>query len=535
MNRILNLSYMDLPRHLRACFLYLGIYPEDHVIGRDDLVRQWVAEGLVSNLHGQNLEDVGKTYFNQLINRNLMQPERTQYGEVLSCKVHDMMLDLVLSKCAEENFLSVAYSFKEARLHECKYNVRRLSLNSRAGGALEEDAVPATVASSLSQVRSLAWFGKSGFKCPVFPFKYLRVLFFDITCDRIGLDLTDIGQLCQLRYLKVLGPKSQAWFTEIKFPRSFEGFVHLETLEIDYILEVSIPSDIIRLPRLSHLIVPLDTRLPEGIGNMKSLLTLGWLDIRERSSEDIRALGELTNLRNLRLCNGARQVLPAAALDALVTLFGMLRDLRELCILRKIDDDDDRLAALSHIPLRLQVLELEGWAISRVPKWVGDLHCLCRLVLRVREITSADEVRALGELPDLVYLRLLVEHFDSPGEIRTTAAALVTLGTGLFPALEELHFCSPQEDASANLGFQAGTAPRLRRLHLEFHELNFGGATPTGMEHLLSLEKISVFREYSNHRPQVGRAIESAFREATQVHPSSPSFQMGGWMGLGHF
>ena len=100
MRGILNLSYIHLPAHLRPCFLYLGMYMEDREIMRDDLVRQWIAEGFVCNLHGVALDDVALSYFNELINRSLIQPEKTHYGEVLACRVHDIMLDLILSKCA---------------------------------------------------------------------------------------------------------------------------------------------------------------------------------------------------------------------------------------------------------------------------------------------------------------------------------------------------------------------------------------------------------------------------------------------------
>jgi len=48
MMHILDLSCKFLPRHLKACFLYFGMYPEDHEIEKDDLVRKWVAEGFVS-------------------------------------------------------------------------------------------------------------------------------------------------------------------------------------------------------------------------------------------------------------------------------------------------------------------------------------------------------------------------------------------------------------------------------------------------------------------------------------------------------
>ncbi|VAH99644.1 unnamed protein product [Triticum turgidum subsp. durum] len=72
MNSILNLSYTHLPLHLRPCFLYLGMYSEDHIIPRDDLVKQWIGEGFVSSLHGPDLEHVGRSYFNELINRGVV-------------------------------------------------------------------------------------------------------------------------------------------------------------------------------------------------------------------------------------------------------------------------------------------------------------------------------------------------------------------------------------------------------------------------------------------------------------------------------
>ncbi|VAI11212.1 unnamed protein product [Triticum turgidum subsp. durum] len=43
----LHLSYDDLPRHLKPCFLCLILYPEDQYMYRDDLIRLWVAEGFV--------------------------------------------------------------------------------------------------------------------------------------------------------------------------------------------------------------------------------------------------------------------------------------------------------------------------------------------------------------------------------------------------------------------------------------------------------------------------------------------------------
>ena len=65
MMHILDLSYKHLPHHLRACFLYLGIYPEDYTIGRDDLIDLWVAERIVvSKSPRQDVRDVAQSCFN---------------------------------------------------------------------------------------------------------------------------------------------------------------------------------------------------------------------------------------------------------------------------------------------------------------------------------------------------------------------------------------------------------------------------------------------------------------------------------------
>ncbi|CAM0885342.1 unnamed protein product [Alopecurus aequalis] len=154
MRGILNLSYMHLPIPLRPCLLYLGMYPEDNEIWKGDLIKQWVAEGFICSMNRVDLYDVAESYFNELINRSLIMPERTEYGEILSCRVHDMMRDLILSKSFEDNFISLAYKYEDMeKMHSSEHKVRRLSLKSSADGAK-----PETLATSMSQVRSYAQF-----------------------------------------------------------------------------------------------------------------------------------------------------------------------------------------------------------------------------------------------------------------------------------------------------------------------------------------------------------------------------------------
>jgi hypothetical protein len=511
MKSILNLSYMHLPVYLRACFLHLGMYPEDQVIKRDNLVRQWIVEGLISNMQGQDIEAVAKSYFNELINRSLILPEGNLPGDVMFCRVHDMMLELILSKCAEYNFMSVAYNYEDmSRLHDYKYKVHRLSLKSNVDEA-SDGTLSGTASTRLSQVRSFALFGELSYTPPLLLWKYLRVLVFETTG---AIDLTEISQLFQLRYLKVSAS------SDVKLPAKMKGLLLLETLDIYCIYLQYIPPDVVQLPLLTHLAASKYTRLPDGIRNMKSLRTLHGVNPWKRLPKEVDGLGELTNLRDLRFNKANGSDLATTELAALVSSIGKLCNLKSLRIGGWTEDVDDRLGSLSNPPAQIEVLRLGKWLFSRVPKWIGGLHCLCHLYLLVRE-TSTKEVGVLGELPSLVHLSLWVEHIPKH-------SALV-LGAGFFPVLEDLKFHVADGDVTKYLTFEAGAIPKLRRLTLQFHEQDWGGATPTGLEHLLALEQIHVYiRSRIEDREQVRRDAEYAFRSATRAHPSCPSFTIGG-------
>jgi hypothetical protein len=97
----LYLSYEELPHHLKQCFVYCAIYPEDKIIHRDYLVQSWVAEGFIDEKDGQLLEDTAEEYYYELIYGNLLQPDYYM-ADLWECRVHDLLRQLACYLSREE-------------------------------------------------------------------------------------------------------------------------------------------------------------------------------------------------------------------------------------------------------------------------------------------------------------------------------------------------------------------------------------------------------------------------------------------------
>ncbi|KAK4383497.1 Disease resistance protein RPP13 [Sesamum angolense] len=81
--QILSLSYNSLPHHLRACFLHMGLFPEDYEIFVSHLIKLWIAEGFIKPLPVESLEQLAKDYLSDLINRSLIEVRRRKHnGEI---------------------------------------------------------------------------------------------------------------------------------------------------------------------------------------------------------------------------------------------------------------------------------------------------------------------------------------------------------------------------------------------------------------------------------------------------------------------
>ena len=73
LNYAIYLSYEDLSPSLKPCFLYYSLLPKSTVFFANEIVGMWISEGFV---HGRScdLEEKGKEYYDELIQRNLIEP-----------------------------------------------------------------------------------------------------------------------------------------------------------------------------------------------------------------------------------------------------------------------------------------------------------------------------------------------------------------------------------------------------------------------------------------------------------------------------
>ncbi|KAL7205915.1 hypothetical protein ACSBR2_018765 [Camellia fascicularis] len=88
----LRLSYHDLPSHLKQCFAYCSIIPNDYEFQEEELVLLWMAEGFIQQQREKQMKDVGGEYFRELLSRCFFQPSST--GKSSKFVMHNLINDL---------------------------------------------------------------------------------------------------------------------------------------------------------------------------------------------------------------------------------------------------------------------------------------------------------------------------------------------------------------------------------------------------------------------------------------------------------
>ncbi|XP_016453755.1 putative late blight resistance protein homolog R1A-3 [Nicotiana tabacum] len=103
---VLALSYKHLPSHLKACYLYFGVFPKAREISVKKLIRLWAAEGLLELKGLEGLEKLASNLLHDLIDKNLVVVStRSLCGRIKACRIHDLLHDLCLREAKREMLL----------------------------------------------------------------------------------------------------------------------------------------------------------------------------------------------------------------------------------------------------------------------------------------------------------------------------------------------------------------------------------------------------------------------------------------------
>uniref|UniRef100_A0A0A9FIB6 AAA+ ATPase domain-containing protein n=1 Tax=Arundo donax TaxID=35708 RepID=A0A0A9FIB6_ARUDO len=507
MRKILSLSYFDLPSHIKTCFLYLSIYPEDYLIWKDQLIWRWIAEGFIkTSTNDDNLFEVGESYFNELINRSLVQPVYDPIDDrmIIGCRVHDMILDLICSLSREENFVTMSDDID-----------LKLSLGNKPRRlSLKDTTWPQT---GMSQVRSIAIFHPSIGSVPSFScFDVLRVLDLE-GCSVKNEDhrKLDVGNLIHLRYLRLSGRIMLP-------PEGIEKLQFLQILRMGQFVSGDLAQRIFGLRRLMCLeadgIYPRPGNL---LRNLASLQVLRELRVDEESVGAVEELGHLTQLRELTIRIHVQ--MDQSLCDAFINSLGNLRKLQYLVIRHPQPNDNpikwQRWAPPPHLRL-LMLTSVDSF--PTLPKWISpaSLPLLSTLCLTYVDNVRPEDIQVLGTLPALCWFYLGAKS----GNLERPLQRFV-VSAGAFPRAT---FCRFDNVVTLPSMFPRGAMPRVEVLELGLRMRDFisnGGFdfNELAMGHFPSLPGVLCGLYGSVNGEEGVTKVQQALRHAAEVHPIHPS------------
>ncbi|KAL8516748.1 hypothetical protein ACS0TY_015132 [Phlomoides rotata] len=425
--QILHTSYKELPVHLKSCFLYMGVFPEDNNIRVSHVVKLWVAEGILKPIEGKSLEEVAEEYVKELIDRNLILIRKLGWnGKAKECKIHDLLRDLCLREAQKQRKLDIPRgrnTERRIRIHENTEDA------SRFLRALESAWQTVIEASTVIENDSLVTYSENA----IFQPASLRYLSLRFNFDALSRFTSLCSLLWNVQTLKVI---------------------------ITYFWEPIIaPSEIWEMPLLRHVILD-GFQLPEpphGVV-LENLHTLSRVK-NFRCSKDV--VKRIPNIKKLKF-------------EYVIARLNDEEELPDLCLenlhrLRKLESfnlskglnciyDHEFLVHNVVFPHSLKKLSLCGTMLTwkEMTVKIGSLPLLQVLRLHESSCVGAEWVTGEGQFCNLKFL-LINDMFGNLRYWRTESSH--------FPRLEQLHlrhFVSLEEIPSC-----IGDIPTLMSIRLE--------------------------------------------------------------------
>ncbi|KAK4410272.1 Disease resistance protein RGA2 [Sesamum angolense] len=348
--QVLKLSFDRLPSPLlKKCFAYCSIFSEDDEIEKELLIQLWIAEGLLIENDGNDMESLGSRVYDILLQNCFFQEaEKNEFGIIKHSKMHDLVHDLACS-------ISKAESFNVENHKSVAIPPRTL----KAFRCFELQELP-------SQLRSLI---------------SLRHLIVDPYRD-FEMPL-EIGKLTCLRTLKFfnVGHENGRRIEELGHLKNLKGKVAICKLEHVHGKEEAARACLIGKPNIHKL-------------------KLVWSHTRECNSfndeQVLEGLEPHPNIKSLRIQGFCGDNLPSWIMNRSISEVNRLEKLIELELI-----DCERcleIPTLGHLP-HLKFLELRG---LRNVKSIESMTNLEEWI----EMSSNDSYQVVNAFPRLEYLEI---------------------------------------------------------------------------------------------------------------------------------
>ncbi|KAI4327660.1 hypothetical protein L6164_020095 [Bauhinia variegata] len=473
---ILTLSYKDLPPHLKSCFLYLGLFPEDMTIQKKKLVRLWVAEGFLPQEGEETAEGVAQKCLDELIGRCMIQVETvSSLGRVKAIRIHDLLRDFSVSKGKEEYFFktylgterSSASELTKSRRHaiqSCFDRYDFLKHNAQYSRSLlffnreyNEEII--------RRIR----FGRPQKKLNFIyrKFMLLRVLEFDGV--RVVCLPNTIGDLIQLRYLGLRKTN-----LEEELPASIGNLQNLQTLDLRYCCFLKrIPDVIWKMVNLRHLLLYTPFDSPDSWHlRMDTLSNLQSLPYIEAGPWIDRGLANMSNIRQLGIYDLSRTMV-----NSVLSIAPQLRHLRSLSLTLQSEQEEFPILMQLSQCTDLIKLSLNG-KIKKLP----DPHEFPPNLMKLTLHNSLLQMESIAKLERLTNLKTLVlgKGAHNWPELIFSAEGFPQLRILRFDLLRELEEWKVEERA----------LPRLE--HVVINRCEKLKKIPEGLKAVTALKKIKI-------------------------------------------
>ncbi|KAK4383195.1 putative disease resistance protein RGA4 [Sesamum angolense] len=273
--QVLKLSFDRLPSPLlKKCFAYCSIFREDEEIKKELLIQLWMAEGLLVENDGDDMESLGSRVYDILLQNSFFQEaEKNEFGLIKHSKMHDLVHDLACSISKVESF-----NVENHKSDAIPPRVRNLAISS------VDDCESYKMALKVNAIYLRALF--SNYRIPdsvLDDCRNLRTLSLQRDTEELS---PSIAKLIHLRFLDVS-------FTHIRaFPESICKLHNLQTLKAFRCFELQeLPSQLRSLISLRHLIVDpyRDFKMPLEIGKLTCLRTLKFFNADTRMAVGLKS------------------------------------------------------------------------------------------------------------------------------------------------------------------------------------------------------------------------------------------------------